>query len=369
MFATSEVTADKDYWWLPVPPQGEPPESHHPLTRDLSAKTCGLCHQDKYKQWRDSIHAKAMSKGLVGQLATTSQQNRESCLSCHSPRSEQWVAWQAAGSAAFGKVDGIDCAGCHVRAYRRFGPREVAESPHGKVEALPLFQRSEFCMNCHQFHGGGVSLNGKPLENTYNEWKASRYGREGRTCQSCHMPAGTHGFKGIHDPEMTRQGLKVQVIRTRQGMYVEAKNAGAGHALPTYPTPRITLRADTAEGGRVKQASYVIQRRLHWDPKTGWRELSDTRLLPDQSLELRLPLQEDQPATVTVIVQPDHDYHDRVYPMLLAAQKNLSQQDRALLEAARREGINSKYTLYTFQCEGWTGTERPCGDGLQSGSE
>lgn len=356
--------ADGDYWWLPVPPQGEPPSEHHPLTRELSAKVCGYCHPKQHQQWHESLHAQAMSKGLVGQLATTSQQNREACLSCHSPRSEQWAVWKAHGSSALGKIDGIDCAGCHVRAYHRFGPRDVAETPHGKVKRLELFKRSEFCQKCHQFPPGqGTILNGKPLENTYNEWRASRYSREGKTCQSCHMPEGRHEFKGIHDPEMTRRGLQVHVLRTAQGMYVEAKNIGAGHALPTYGTPRITIRAETTEQGKVKHAEFVIQRRVHWDPKDGWSEISDTRLLPDQSLELRLPLMPNQGAKVTVIVQPDQDYHDRVYPMMLSAPIKLSKLDRALLVDARDEGISRAYTLYSFQCVGWKGKEQACGDG------
>ncbi len=358
------VPADEDYWWLPVPLQGDPPNEHHPLTRDLSAKVCGYCHPKQHQQWRESLHALAMSKGLIGQLATTSQQNREACLSCHSPRSEQWATWKTLGSSALGKVDGIDCAGCHVRAYHRFGPRDVAETPHGKVKGLELFKRSEFCQKCHQFPPGqGTVLNGKPLENTYNEWKASRYSREGKTCQSCHMPDGRHEFKGIHDAEMTRRGLRVQVLRTAKGMYVEAKNVGAGHALPTYTTPRITIRAETTEQGKAKHAEFVIQRRVTWDPQKGWRELSDTRLLPDQSLELRLPLMPNQGAKVTVTVHPDQDYHERVYPMLLAAPIKLSQQDRAMLTDARDEGIGRAYRLYDFECTAWKGKEQACGDG------
>jgi hypothetical protein len=278
-----------------------------------------------------------MSPGVAGQLGSAQPHNRNACLACHAPRSEQWAMWAVQGAAALTQIHGIDCASCHVRRQRRYGPRELAATPHGKVEGLALFKRSEFCMKCHQFPPGeGTMLNGKPLENTYNEWRASRYAKTGQTCQSCHMPDGQHAFKGIHDPAMTRRGLKVQVTRTGEGFHVRASNAGAGHALPTYATPRITIEAETSEGERVKRASYVIQRRVHWDPQTGWRELSDTRLLPDQAINMRLPL---------------------------AKQPNLTTADRQMLQTALEQGLNNKYTLYRFVCGPWDGREQACGEG------
>jgi hypothetical protein len=360
----ADISSYAGYWQLPVPPQGAAPPAYHPLTRDLSPAACGLCHQDKYKQWSTSIHAQAMSNGLAGQLGWTSEQNREACLGCHTPRSEEWAMWGAHGASAMDDIHGIDCAGCHVRHHQRFGPRDVADTPHGKVEGLALFKHSEFCMRCHQFPPGqGTILNGKPLENTYNEWRASRYSAAGQTCQSCHMPAGYHGFRGVHDPEMTRRGLKVKVTRTAEGFHVHAWNAGAGHALPTYATPRITIEAEAALHGRLEKASYIIQRRVSWDPRSGWHELSDTRLLPDQAVDLRLPLAKDQTVRVNVIVDPDQDYHNRVYPLLLAKQANLTAADRQMLEAARDHGIKNSYLLYRFECGPWKGGEASCGDG------
>lgn len=183
------------------------------------------------------------------------------------------------------------------------------------------------------------------------------------------MRDGRHEFKRHSRSGDDTPGLKVHALRTAQGMYVEAKNAGAGHVLPTYTTPRITIRAETTEQGRAKRAEFVIQRRVDWDPNNGWRELSDMRLLPDQSLELRLPLLPDQGAKVMVTVQPDHDCQDRVYPMLLAAPDKRSKQDRVLLVEARDESMGRAYTLYSFECIGWKGKEQASGDGLLSSSK
>src|SRR5207249_4863664 len=81
--------------------------------------------------------------------------------------------------------------------------------PHNGVTRTPAFLRSEFCQSCHQFTPEGFALNGKLLENTYAEWKASRFAREGVQCQDCHMPDRRHLWRGIHDPEMVRSGLTI----------------------------------------------------------------------------------------------------------------------------------------------------------------
>jgi len=51
------------------------------------------------------------------------------------------------------------------------------------------------------------------------------------------MPAGSHAFRGIHDPEVSRKALWVKVRRGQAGIAVRACNLGVGHALPTYATP------------------------------------------------------------------------------------------------------------------------------------
>lgn len=355
------VQSGLGYWTLPVPQQGSVPLTHHRLAARIDAAACGLCHPQPYEQWRKSLHARADSMGLLGQLPALAAATRGKCLECHIPRAEQQALWGKSRTAAVGQLQGVDCAGCHVRKHQRFGANTRDGTPHGTVEALSLFQQSAFCAPCHQFGEDGVSLNGKPLENTYQEWLASRHAQEGRSCQTCHMPQGQHHFRGIHDPQMTRRGLKLEVHRRSFGIDARAWNAGAGHALPTYPTPRIRLLLEWSEGEHRRRREHTIQRHLDWNPIEGWRELSDTRLLPDQTAELIQPLAHSNQATLTVIVEPDADYHDRVYPELLAMLgDSLSEQDLALLERAWLESGQSSYRLYRSNCPAWTGSDVLC---------
>jgi len=116
------------------------------------------------------------------------------------------------GAAARGRRvrDLPPCAGISASAPR---PGRTPRSrvprgqlPHNGATYTGAYERAEFCAACHQFGPRGPSLNGKPLENTYEEWRTSPAARRGLACQSCHMPDRRHRWRGIHDPEMVKSG-------------------------------------------------------------------------------------------------------------------------------------------------------------------
>jgi hypothetical protein len=357
----SDSSLVDDYWRLPIPFQGDVPADYLSTAGDLSARACAQCHPAQYEAWRGSRHCRATSAGLLGQLGALDYEERRHCLRCHAPRSEQQAAWEDVESSKPHDLGGVDCAACHVREHHRYGPRDVAATPHGPVQKLALFRESAFCVPCHQFGEEGLSVNGKPLENTYTEWLASRYVEEGKSCQTCHIKDGRHAFAGIHDPDMTRMGLEVAAERVAAGVRLRAWNAGAGHALPTYITPRIRVLLHDPAQDAAPMREYAIQRRMSWDIDSGWRELSDTRLLPDEAVELAHPLAPDNAMIITIIVDPDADYHERIYPALLELLADqLRPSETRLLEAARAESGRSSYVLYCMECGPWQGVEAPC---------
>jgi hypothetical protein len=169
------------YWQRPIPAQGPLPLAG-PLSGqalpDLSAETCGLCHPAQFDAWSESFHARAVSPGLLGQLGALDGATQDACLHCHAPREESLDAWHAGTLEDARALPAVDCAACHVRAHIRHGPRELAVTPHGPVPETPLFRQAEFCAPCHQFDETGLSVNGKPLENTYVEcWHRAIPGR------------------------------------------------------------------------------------------------------------------------------------------------------------------------------------------------
>jgi hypothetical protein len=162
------------------------------------------------------------------------------------------------------------------------------------------------------------------------------------------MAERSHAFAGIHDPAMVRKGLEVRVQRASGGILVDAGNRGAGHALPTYVTPRIMI---DLEGERGATRRHQIARRMHWSEEDGWEELADDRLFPDQWVRLELPLAADETGSVKVWVDPGHDYHRRVYPLLLERWADeLDDRARSLLQDAASAAARSTYLLYDFTC-------------------
>lgn len=348
-----------DYWQLPIPPQGEPPADAVELTKALDAPTCGLCHPQQYADWQGSLHARAAGPGLLGQLVAFDPEQAVDCLRCHAPRSEQQHAMLADPLTSRGE-GGVDCAGCHLRAHRRFGPEQKPITPHGRVTGLTLFRDSAFCAPCHQFPDGVGELAGKPLENTHAEWAGSRHAAAGRTCQRCHMPEGSHRFRGIHDSEMTRQALSLSVERMAAGLRVLARNTGAGHALPTYATPRIRIRMRQADDA-ARERVHVIARTLVWEPAQGLSERADTRLMPDEVIELRLGLPPGARGRVEVEVEPDAFYHDVVYPVLLNdLDDDAHARARGLILRARHATGESAYRLFEADCGPWSGRPERC---------
>ncbi|MGD2083321.1 MAG: multiheme c-type cytochrome [Chromatiales bacterium] len=353
------------YWAAPLNIAGDA-RDHHPATRDLSPGACGACHPRQYADWRDSLHASAVSPGLLGQLGALSFEERRRCFACHVPPAERQSEWEIRGLDAAPALHGVDCAACHVRDQQRFGPRERPQTPHGVVKGAAFFRESDFCAPCHQFGPEAVAIDGKPLENTHAEWAQSRYAREGRTCQSCHMRDGSHRFAGIHDPAMTARALRVTAVRTAAGVDVEVANAGAGHALPTYSVPRVRIVVSAAGQDPL---DYPIQRRMDWDPENGWRELADSRLLPGEQRVLSHSLaSREAQAEVTVRVEPDADYFERVYPALLdMLAGEVPAEEIDLIEAARRRAGESPYVLLRLSCPAFAGETVPCTPGTDAG--
>ena len=374
LLGTAAVGADaiqdflRRHWRPPLAPQGAPPARFSPLEASLHPEACGTCHPEQFADWRESTHAAATGPGLEGQLVEMLEGDPGSalgCLTCHAPLAEQSplvaegdeVRPNPAHDGSL-RAKGVPCAGCHVRGHQRFGPPRRDGSlasgvprqtlPHDGVTRTPAFLKSEFCGSCHQFAPDGFALNGKLLENTYNEWKASRFAREGVQCQDCHMPERRHLWRGIHDADMVRSGLTITAAagaaRYRPGdvavVTLRVTSTRVGHAFPTYVTPRVVLSAELVDGaGQVLAGSRqekLVGREVALDLS---REAFDTRLRPGQSVTLAFRMKVPGPgmrARLAVVVEPDAFYVGFFETLLRQGAGRGESQIRKALEAARR---------------------------------
>ncbi len=324
------------HWRTPLRPQGPAPARFTPLEASLAPEACGTCHPAQLADWRTSIHAAAMGPGVAGQLAELRVREPATalgCQNCHAPLAEQMplvpgtLADNPAFDAALG-ARGIPCAACHVRGHERFGPPRRdgslasaaprASLPHEGVTRTPAYLASSFCRGCHQFGPDGYALNGKPLEDTYEEWKASRFAAAGVQCQDCHMPDRRHLWRGIHDADMVRGGLTITLDdaspRVPGGVAARlvVENSGVGHRFPTYVTPLVLLRAELMDAAGLALAGTRVERRIGREVTLDLeREVSDTRLAPGERAELVYARALENGAVAarfSVVVYPDAFY-------------------------------------------------------------
>lgn len=356
------------HWRMPIAPQGDPPASFAPIERSLAPADCGACHPAQYADWRDSIHARSMGPGVAGQLVEMARRDPaggRGCLVCHAPLAEQSPLVRGAGgleaNPAFDALlqqHGVVCATCHVRQHQRFGPppRAGGRKPGGPRTGLPhngatyvsAYLRAEFCAACHQFGPSGLHLNGKPLENTYAEWRESPAARRGLQCQDCHMPDRRHRWRGIHDADMVKSGVRVSLAldrpRYRPGQSMRATvtvaSVRVGHYFPTYVTPQVVVRALLVgtDGAPVEGTAEerVIGRQVPLDLS---REIADTRIPPGGRFVLRYARPLDRAGLtlrVTVTVYPDHFYTGFFAALLETGAGEGEAAIREALEATRR---------------------------------
>ncbi len=250
-----------------------------------SAQQCGVCHQEIYEQWSNSMHARSATDSLYRYVASQAIEQSEGrlkgfCLSCHLPvasvtggldDSAEPVKWDSFGPVA---MQGVTCDFCHTASaeenltqeivpgflvLRRTGSTAVkygrhadASGAHHPVQPSKFLTSPQFCAACHSFKH---PVAGIEVQNTYREWQQSPYAEQGIRCQDCHMPpyAGAsavgaaerprlhaHVFKGGYS-EMIRRAATVSVEgrmrgkRKRRRVEIEAAvtNSGAGHSIPT----------------------------------------------------------------------------------------------------------------------------------------
>jgi hypothetical protein len=230
-----------------------------------------------------------------------------------------------------------------------------AAAPRGRVNVRTFFEESDFCGSCHQFARGEAPLvHGTSLQNTVEEWKRSRAAREGRTCQTCHMPDRRHYFRGIHDPETVRAALGWSFDARSAGGRVAARmtltNVDVGHAFPTYVVPQVWMRIELVDDqGAIRGSSERLVARTVSFAAGEWSQVADTRLFPDQTATLTYdgPIPPGvRTAVGRVIVLPDAWHAESFRDRLSKAKPG---EARRYSAAALDEVQKTGYTLFGLE--------------------
>lgn len=360
------------HWAHPIAAQGEPPLRFGVTEASLAPQACGTCHPSQWADWQTSLHSRTVGPGLLWQLRTFDQANGNACLRCHAPLAEQraltaqergWPNAPASAPPAYVPPDlhrqGLVCAACHLRQQQRYGPlpqegRPVPhpDLPHGGYVAEPAFSDSRFCSTCHQFEADGRRVNGKLLQDTYEEWRSSPAAAAGQTCQSCHMPGRRHLWRGVHDPDTVAHALRREITVRRldeQRIRVEIAltNAGAGHYLPTYVVPKIQVSV-LLQGERPvlnrRLGTHVIGRAV--DTALA-NEAADTRLAPGASHAMAIETAAG-PGRWRVVLRTEvapAEHYERMFAEMDARHPEFDDTTRALLHQALQAAVKARFRL------------------------
>ena len=170
------------------------------------------------------------------------------------------------------------------------------------------------------------------------------------------MPERRHEFRGIHDREMVRSGVEIDIEDLGQRARMTLTATRVGHRFPTYVVPRVTLTGvGLDEAGRAipgSRRTWIIQRRVA-SGAGGWKEISDTRLKPGQSARVAVPWtlgkEKVQRIHFQVSIDPDHYYREEVYADLLKTMQPGPARD--LIVQADREARDNRFILFDRKVE------------------
>lgn len=297
---------------------------------ELSAESCGACHQAIYAEWRESAMARSYSSAVF-RADWRHHDHFYFCLNCHAPLENQQplsvtglasldpVEPEGVVNPAFDELlrrEGVTCIVCHIHEGRFLGRHEPVDSPHEVVVSQRLGS-AEACGHCHQFPAPPGSDVRRPPSDTVGEWRRwMKITGRADSCIECHMPAVTrpvipdgrplvgrrHTWPGVRDPEFLRTGLEIRDARRGDdGILLHVVNL-AGHNNPTgEPARAIEIRVTLLDSADrpVGEQQYWIQRRID---VVEMKEFLDNTLLPDETRRLHFEFEEPDLAVATSAV-------------------------------------------------------------------
>ncbi len=271
----------------------------------LSARDCGRCHEEIYREWSGSMHARAWTEPYF-QVDYRYDGSQQICLNCHTPlvnqqenlvlgfRDREKFEPILAPNPGFDpalKNEGVTCAVCHVRDGKIIGPFTTGWAPHPVEVDTEMSSGMKPCVRCHVASGERWdTFYAIPACGTVAEIQR---GGQSPDCVGCHLPGVVrpaangmssrtgrmHLFQGGHSPEWVKKALKVEYRKEADRYVITLTNVGTAHAFPTGTPDRhltLELRLLDPAGKVLKEKVYTMKRYILWRPFIV--DIKDTRL-------------------------------------------------------------------------------------------
>lgn len=250
---------------------------------------CQTCHPAHAQEWTDSIHAKAWSSPLFAE--TTNNYAKTECLACHAPDKQIETGYGKQPKLRDQlRESGVDCVSCHEDAKGAHHGTQGTKTEDHPVVKSALIGTVTHCAGCHNDNG------------TVDEFKASKWGKDGAACVTCHMPevkrvmavdpqmkkkypvrpGRQHFFHGADSVELVRKGVKLEASAANGNVMAKISSVEVGHKFPTgFYDRAVALDVRTKDGAPVQQVVFA-------DERTSGGQ--DTRLNPEEVRTVTIPL-------------------------------------------------------------------------------
>jgi len=237
-----------------------------------ASSKCKKCHIRAFEEYEESIVARAIVtptfRAMLEDYAAKNKDKRY-CLNCHAPQAtvfpdlaDTMVKQIVTGDPTF---EGVGCIQCHlikavdpnVKGHAPIklepgrtvfgGYKDPLESKAHDTQFLELYKKSDLCLACHT-----TAPLAAPEAEGVGNWKGTKAAKEGKTCQTCHMPQGFgesaneekkrdiagHEFNG-KSPALRRQAFDLDYDTESHGdqtkLTVKVKNLVPHNVPTTHP--------------------------------------------------------------------------------------------------------------------------------------
>ncbi len=291
-----------------------------------ASSKCKKCHIRSNEEYEESTIARAIVSPTFRTMLedyVSKGKDKRYCLNCHAPQSlvfpdlvESMIKQIISGDPTF---EGVGCIQCHlikavdpnVKGHPSVklapgrtvfgGYKDFLESKAHDSQYLDIFKKSDLCLACHTFAPPGVST-----AEAVGNWKGSKAAKEGKSCQTCHMPQGFgesaneekkrdiagHEFNG-KSPALRKQAFELdyesEVRGAQTKLTVTLKNLVPHNVPTTHPIWNQVYLQVVIKGQNLREV-YKEKRtygRIFADAK-GNRTLMDhdaVKLLEDTTLK------------------------------------------------------------------------------------
>ncbi len=224
---------------------------------------CKKCHADVYAEWTVTQHAKSWTDPVFQAEISKLDDKGASCARCHAPRALWHMEMGEIPAARDKDRDlGVNCVTCHMLGNVYFGP--FHSQGHGGVEGEAVYRSSTMCFSCH---GQPEARKEHDQMTSYLDGKA--WSKDGKTCQSCHMPmverklvtkkslkmkfligvqpVRMHSFTGARRGEIVKGCADLAVVFEGEKV-VASITPKTGHSLPCTSHREVVLTVVQSDG-------------------------------------------------------------------------------------------------------------------------